>query len=170
MMRHYEESALIRATLQEVFDYVDDHARFSSHMSEGSWMMGGGRMRVDLDEGGGQRLGSHIRLSGRVFGINLFLDEVVIERNPPRKKVWETVGNPRLLVIGQYRMGWLIDENKEGSLLKVFIDYDLPKTRGGRWLGTLFGGLYPRWCVRQMINGVQAEFKKSISKKKETIP
>jgi hypothetical protein len=35
-------------------------------------------------------------MSGKVVGVDLFLDEVIREREPPRRKVWETVGTPRL--------------------------------------------------------------------------
>ncbi|HEU4692090.1 MAG TPA: SRPBCC family protein, partial [Vicinamibacterales bacterium] len=94
--RHFESSAFIDASAEHVFAFVDDHSRFSSHMNESSWMMGGGRMSVELDEAKGQAAGSHIRLSGRVFGISLYLDEVVTRRDPPTNKVWETVGAPRL--------------------------------------------------------------------------
>lgn len=47
-----------------------------------------------VDEGHGQRVGSHIRVSGRVLGIDLSLDELVTEREPPTLKIWETVGSP----------------------------------------------------------------------------
>ena len=156
--RHFEESAHIPASPKEVYDYVDDHSRFSSHMSESSWMMGGGKMNIEVDEGLGQKVGSHIRLSGKVFGLNLYLDEVVILHDPPRKKVWETVGNPRLLIIGNNRMGLEISEESKGSRLKVFIDYDLPKG-GTRWLGRLFGRMYAKWCVGQMLRGAEGQFK-----------
>lgn len=105
MPRHLETSAFIDASPEDVFAFVDDHSRFSSHMSQSSWMMGGGRMSVNLDEAKGQAVGSHIRLSGRVFGVPVHLDEVVTRREPPIYKVWETVGAPRLLVIGAYSMG-----------------------------------------------------------------
>jgi hypothetical protein len=97
---HHESSVFIDGAAEDVFAFVDDHSRFSSHMSESSWMMGDGRMTVDLDEAKGQAVGSHIRLSGRVFGVSVYLDEVVTRRDPPANKVWETVGAPRLLVIG----------------------------------------------------------------------
>lgn len=67
--------------------------------------MGGGRMETMVDEGRGQKIGSHIRLSGKAFGISVALDEVVTRYEPPRFKTWETVGTPKLLVIGHYRMG-----------------------------------------------------------------
>jgi hypothetical protein len=158
-MRHYEESAFIHGSPNQVFDYVDDHSRLSSHMSESSWMMGGGRMSIEVDEGRGQVVGSHIRLGGKVFGIKVFLDEVVTHRESPRKKVWETVGNPKLLVIGKYSMGVEIYDEKGGSRLRVFIDYELPTEASTRWLGYLLGGMYAKWCVRQMLRDAREQFK-----------
>ena len=155
--RHYENTALIPAPAEELFAYVDDHARFSSHMSQSSWMMGGGRMDVLVDEGRGQKVGSHIRISGTAFGIQLFLDEVVTRHEPPRIKTWETVGELRLLVIGHYGMGIEITPQGSDSVMRVYIDYDLPTTNV--WLGRLFGGMYAKWCVGQMMGGAQNQFK-----------
>src|SRR3972149_11669376 len=101
-LRHYENSTFISASAEEIFAYIDDHKRFSSHMGQSSWMMGGGKMEVTVDEGHGQKVGSHIRLSGKAFGIKLFLDEIVTWHEPPFVKMWKTVGNLKLLVIGQY--------------------------------------------------------------------
>jgi hypothetical protein len=152
-MRHCESSVLITTTPEEAFAFIDDHTRFSSHMNESSWMMGGGRMSVELDAARGKAVGSHIRLSGRVFGVGLSLDEVVTQRNPPTNKVWETVGVPRLLVIGPYAMGVEITPVDNGSRIRVFIDYELPKGWATYWLGLLFSRVYARWCVDQMIKG-----------------
>jgi hypothetical protein len=156
--RHHENSRWIASPPRDVFAFIDDHARFSSHMRESSWMMGGGRMTVELDDAKGQALDSHIRLSGRVFGIRLFVDEVVTRREPPLVKVWKTVGAPRLIVIGAYTMGVHITPDGGGSELYVVIDYDLPSRWPMSWLGRLFGGVYARWCVTQMLSGVWGHF------------
>ena len=156
--RHHERDQFVAAAPEEVFAFVDDHARFSAHMSESSWMMGGGRMSVELDEARGQAEGSHIRLSGRVFGVRLYLDEVVTRRNPPTDKVWATVGAPRLLVIGEYEMGVRITPEDGGSHVRVFIDYEPPKGWASYWLGRLVGGFYARWCVDQMLVGMARAF------------
>lgn len=155
--RHYEESAVIPSTPAEVFSYVDDHSRLSSHMNKSSWMMAGGKMDTQMDEGKGQKVGSHIRMGGKIFGIHLFLDEVIIEHNPPRRKVWKTVGNPKLLVIGHYQMGIEIHPRDKQSHFKVFIDYELPGGGTG-WMGYLFGDMYAKWCVRQMLDSVRSHF------------
>lgn len=156
--RHRHGSVLIGAPPEQVFAYVDDHEQLASHMNESSWMMGGGRMVTELDERRGKAVGSHIRMIGTVFGMRLFLDEVVTLRTPPSEKVWETVGTPRLLVIGAYEMGFYIRPEPGGTRLYVFIDYDLPGKWIGRIFGWMFGGLYARWCVRQMLNGAARHF------------
>lgn len=105
---HEEASAVVTARAEQVFAFVDDHAQFSSHMSQSSWMMAGSHMEIALDPDHGQTVGSRIRLSGRLFGIPLSVAEVVTERTPPHRKVWATTASPRLLVIGHYRMGFEI--------------------------------------------------------------
>ncbi len=156
--RHYESSALVHATPAELFSHVDDPARLSSHMSESSWMMGGSRLSTEVDRGGGKIVGSHIRMGGRVLGVQLALDEAVTERNPPHRKVWETIGEPRLLVIGHYRMGFDIAQQGHGSTFRVFIDYALPRSAPARWLGRLFGRFYARWCTERMVNDAVRHF------------
>ncbi len=150
--KHYKESVLIQASPEEIFVFADDHENFSAHMTKSSWMMGGGTMNIETDEGHGQKIGSHIRMSGRAFGFNLFLDEVITQYDPPRTKAWETVGEIRLLVIGHYKLGFKIEPQNNESKFIVFIDYNLPVKN--KWLGTLFGKMYAKWCVKQMINGV----------------
>ena len=155
---HYEDSADIAATDAAVFAFVDDHAQFSSHMSESSWMMGGSQMSTRTDEGKAQAVGSHIVMSGRVLGLHLELDEVVTVHRPPTEKVWETVGKPRLLVIGQYRMRVTVRPTTNGSHLTVAIGYGLPDGALTYWLGRLFGAMYAKWCVKQMLDGVVTHF------------
>ena len=82
LAHHYEASALVQAPMEKVFAYVDDPTRLASHMSKSSWMMGGGQMEIELDSGRGQNVGSRIRLAGKVFGMQLSVEEVVTKRSP----------------------------------------------------------------------------------------
>ena len=156
--RHEEHTGTVAAAPQQLFERLDDHSRLSAHMSKRSWKMGWGRMETVLDPGRGQVIGSHIILRGRVFGIRLYLDEVVTSRQVPHRKVWETVGEPRLLVIGRYSMGFEIRPEDAGSRLRVFIEYDLPATGIARLLGRWFGRAYAQWCTRQMVVEAQRTF------------
>lgn len=154
--RHDECTVFVAGFPEEVFAFADDHSKFSAHMSGSSWMMLGSKMATATDAELGQKVGSHITMTGNVLGIPLSLDEVVVERIPPWEKAWETVGAPRLLVIGAYRMGFRVLRHERGAVLNVFIDYDLPAQL--RWLGKLIGHRYARWCVKQMAVGVERHF------------
>ena len=161
LTRRAESSAMVQAPADIVFAHIDDPTRLSSHMSKSSWMMGGGRMEVEVDEGLGQTVGSRIRLAGRAFGIELSVEETVTERDPPRRKVWETTAFPKLLVIGQYRMGFQLLPVLDHTNLRVFIEYALPAKAPARWLGLLFAGSYARWCARRMADDAEKHFESS---------
>jgi hypothetical protein len=109
-------------------------------------------MTLESDAGQGKEVGSRLRLHGIVCGLRLSMEEAVVERTPPYRKFWETIGEPRLLVIGRYRMGFEIEALGSSSRLTVFIEYDRPSASATRWLGVLFGGRYARWCTERMAN------------------
>ena len=147
----------VDADPETLFEHLDDHERLASHMMQSSAMMAGSSMNFAFDHGGGRMLGSRIGMSGKVLGLALEMSEIVIERGPPRRKVWETEGNPRLLVIGAYRMGFDIAPKGIGSRLSVFIEYDLPPWPW-RLLGLIAGRFYALWCVRSMANDAVHKF------------
>lgn len=159
--RHYEETVKVLADAKTVFNFADNPANFSSHMNKSSWMMGGSKMQTQTDNGNGQQIGSHIMMKGNVLGIGLFLDEVVTQHEPPYKKAWETVGKINLVVIDHYKLGFEITPIDNYSMLKVYIDYNLPNSFKTQWLGVLFGRMYAKWCVRQMLYGVKEHFEKN---------
>jgi hypothetical protein len=154
---HVESRVSVSASADAVFAHLDDHTRLAKHMTKPSWMMAGSRMSVELDAALGKAKGSRIRLSGKVLGIPLSVDEIVTEHSAPVRKVWETEGVPRLLVVGPYRMGFDIEPRGVVSVLNVFIDYAMPNNWVGRWLPFL-GNVYARWCTRQMANDAALHF------------
>lgn len=155
---HEESSALIQAPIGKVFAFLDDPLALSAHMGKSSMMMMGSRMLVEVDAGGGKVLNSKISMHGSLLGITVALEEVIIERHEPYKKLWETIGTPQLLVIAHYRMGFELTPKGDLSMLRVFIDYNLPSTAPGSWLGRLLGGTYARWCTKQMASDAAKHF------------
>jgi hypothetical protein len=146
-----ESTGVVDAAPAQVFAHLDDQARLSAHMTKSSWMMGGGRMELTADAGQFRVLGSKLRLAGSAFGIGLFLEEVVTGYEPPVQKTWETVGSPRLVVIGAYRMGFVLSPAGRGTSVQVWIDYSLPEGGISKLLGRFFAGMYARWCTRRMV-------------------
>ena len=130
---------------------LDDHERLAAHMAKPSWRMGWATMQIITDKKRPRGVGSHIALRGRVFGFRLSVDEEVTRYEPPTLKQWETTEEPNLLVIGHYRMAFSTDAERDGTKLRVTIDYNHPTSAFTRFLGVLFGRIYTRWCTRQMV-------------------
>ncbi len=152
---HVEASADLPGSQRSVFDALDSPRCLAAHMESNTLMMAGTRMAIELDEGGGRAVGSHIGMTGRVLGMALRVDEVVTAYEPPWCKVWETIDEPRLLVIGRYRMGFGVEPLGTGSRARIWIDYCLPAGGLARWLGAAVGRLYARWCTQQILLGIR---------------
>lgn len=144
-----EKSIDLAVSPVTLFDALDDHARLTEHMAGMSWMMGGGKMALELDQLGGRAVGSTMKLVGSAFGMRMALTERVTERVPPTRKSWETIDSPDLLVIGDYRMGFDIAAHGGGSRLTMRIDF--APSRNHPWVSRWLGGLYARWCVNEML-------------------
>lgn len=157
-MKSQRSEGHVAADAATLFAYLDEHAQLSSHMSRPSWRLGGGQMAIETDAAGSKAVGSRIRLGGRVFGIALEVRTQVTERDVPVRKAWATVDEPRLLVVGSYRMGFEVQPEASGCLLRVFIEYEAPRGSVGRLFAMLLGDTYARWCTRQMVVDAQAHF------------
>lgn len=158
---HFESNIDVDAAAGDIFTLLDDHSRLSAHMTKPSRMMAGSVMTLEFDVSKGRAVGAFIRLTGRVLGIPLSVEEVVTERNPPLRKVWNTIGSPQLVVIGSYRMGYEITPKSPSSHLRVFIDYAPPDGPISYWLGRLFGNIYARWCTQRMTKDAATHFNES---------
>lgn len=152
---HYEVVGELPVKVERAFEYLDDPMKLSSHMNASSGMMMGSKMETRLDEGRGQKLGSKIIMEGKVLGITLFLEEIISSREPPFRKEWTIIGEPRLLVIGAYKMGFELKSVGQKTSMRMYIEYNLPKPIFSRILGLFFSGFYARWCTKQMLRAAQ---------------
>jgi len=145
--RHYESIGVVRTSAARLFAHLDDHARLASHMSKSSWMMAGGRMDLEWDEARGQQVGSRIRLAGSVLGINLAVDETVIERDPPRRKVWETTGVP---IVGHWSLPDEIRSHPDG---RCSATSGLHRLLAANEVAFALAGVPLRRLLRQVVYG-----------------
>lgn len=153
---HFIESTIIQAPPEEVFKYIDDHEKYYSHVMSFSKILGG-NMNLEMDEQRGQAVGSRIRLAGKVFGKSLELEEVITKRQPPNTKVWETIGTPQFLIVGQYMYSVQIEPHNEGSTLTITFDSNPPL--GSSLIRRLFSDFYSKQCAREMVKFVRTQFK-----------
>lgn len=162
--RYSEAQGRVDASRHALFDFLDDHANLGAHMSRPSGMMFGSIMKVQMDHDRTRRVGSRFGFEGRVLGLPLEVQEVVIARDPPVSKRWETTSEPRLWVIGRYQMGFALTPTEEGATqLHVDIEYELPARGLARLLGRLFASVYAKWCTEQMVTEAQRHFEKRVA-------
>lgn len=154
---HHETEVTLHTSAQAAFDFLDDFRKLSAHMERPSAMMLGSRMEISTDDGGGRAVGSRVRMTGRVLGMRLSLEEVVIEREPPTRKAWDIV-QARLVVIGPYRLGFELTPRNGHCDLRVFIDYDWPKGTFARCLAAVLAKGYARWCTERMAKDAAGHF------------
>lgn len=161
MQRRYDHSCesmkIVSASPELLFAYLDDHENLARHMMQSEGMMAGSAMHFEFDAARGRTIGSEIRMRGKVLGISLAVRETVTERVPPYRKAWETEPNPRLLVVGRYRMGFEIAAEGHRSRLTVFIAYALPPWPW-RLLALIAHRLYARWCTQSMAADAEHHF------------
>jgi hypothetical protein len=159
-----EAKGRIGASAATVFDFLDDQANLSAHMSKPSGMMMGTTMDIHMEADHTRSVGSRFGFTGRVLGVPLAVEEVVTSRTVPSGKTWETTSEPLLWVIGAYAMGFELNPQGSSCELRVFIRYAHPEAPVSRVLGVLFGWLYARWCTRQMVRDAQAHFAMPLAK------
>ena len=115
-------------------------------------------MTYVFDDAKGRAVGSVIKMGGNVLGLKLSVEEAVVERTPPLRKSWETLGRPHLLVIGGYRMGFEIAPARDQNRLRVFINYNHPRGLLGRLLAFFFARMYARWCISRMADAARSDY------------
>lgn len=159
LILHHSSYVDISVSPEQLFDFLNNPYNLSSHMSKSSLMMMGSKMKIETDIEKGQKLGSEIRLTGKFLGINIFVKESVVELEKPFKKAWQTQGEQKLIIIEQYKMGFIITPTNKSSHLEVYIDYTLPQSGISSVLGKLFGHLYAKWCAEKMTQDAYDHFK-----------
>jgi len=161
-MMMYEESATstieLLAPPQQVFEFLDDPAVVGAHMQKPSLMMLGATMEYDVDAGNGQVVGSIVKMRGKVLGMELFVEEIVTEWQPPWRKSWQTLGHPKLLVIDSYHMDFVVSPISGGSRVIVKIQYSYSRSPLGSWLGGVPARAYAKWCVSKMTTDAGSHF------------
>lgn len=164
---HLSQSIMIHATPEKVFAYMDDIHNTGWHMEKTSMPLMGGKMSVEILSKQRSGLGSTFRWTGRVLGLTIDFTETVVRWVANEERVWRTVGDPRILIIGNYEMRFFTKQVLQGTQLTVEIDYELPKPLFWNFMGRLLASSYSRWCLTNMCNDARAALEHDAS---PTIP
>lgn len=159
MVMGYSSEVVIRAPAAEVFAYIDDIRNVAAHMSaHRSAAMAGSRLAVEIVGRQASGVGAVYRYTGRVLGLVLDFEERVTRYAPPTLKEWQTMGQPRMLILGSYVMTFMVTATAASEArLAVDLRYTLPTARPWRWIGRALAPFYARWCVEAILSGSRQE-------------
>lgn len=150
-MRTYSNSIFIKASQAKVFSHMNNLANTGMHMMKDSAAMMGSRLALEQLSDNKTGLNSKFRWYGKTMGLSMDFTVRVTKWIDNEEKVWETIGAARMIILSWYRMYLKLSSKNDGTLVKLGIDYNLPKNLFWRIIGALLAPLYASWCVNNML-------------------
>lgn len=163
IMRIIEKTKTYKAIPEIVFGCLDDLGVTGMHMSQSSMPLMGGKM--DLEFLTPQKTGLHTkyRWTGKVLWWPLDFSVEVTEWVRGRKKTWETIGSPEMVIFSWFRMKLRVEEIPGGSIAYLSIGYKKAKGFFNKIICSLVGDWYSRWCLRKMLTDSEAKINTLVS-------
>jgi hypothetical protein len=153
------------ASPDEVFKTIDDLGVTGSHMTQSSMMMMGSKLNLDFLTSHKTGLGSSYGWSGKMMGIHMAFTVEVTKWIAGKEKIWETIGETKLIIYSWYRMHLKIKPNSSYTEAELSISYEKPKSFFNKILCFLFADWYCKWCLKKMLN----DSKKMLNDSKEVL-
>jgi hypothetical protein len=160
-MKTKTKVTVIDATPEVVFAYMDNLSNTGMHMTEKSSMMMGSKLQLEQLSENATGPNAKFRWFGKMMGFTLDFTVVVTNWIKSREKIWETVGDAKMIIMKWYRMHLVISPEGKNTRVELSIAYLKPGNIFFRIIALLLGPLYANWCLNNMLN----DSKKSLEKK-----
>jgi hypothetical protein len=154
-MKTIERSKIYRASLEEVFDCLDDLSITGMHMTESSMPMMGGKMNLEFLTKHKTGLGTKYRWTGKVLRMTLYFTVEVTHWKRGKEKTWQTVGKAKMILYSWFRMHLYVDKVAEGCIAYLSISYRKPKGFFERILSFFLADWYCKWCLNNMLQDTE---------------
>ncbi len=158
-MKTIKKTEIYNASRAQVFRCIDNLAITGTHITTSSSLMIGSKLNLEFLTKNHTGLGSKCRWTGKMMGM---LIDVAVEETkwvPGVEKIWETIGETKLIIYSWYRIQLLITDIPEGiSQAELSITYKKPGRLFYKILSFFFADWYCKWCLKKML----AEAKKAI--------
>lgn len=151
-MKTKSQSILVHSSPDKVFAYMDAIGNTGMHMTKSSMPMMGGKLElIQLSK---NSTGPHAKFNwkGKVLWMKLDFTVEVREWKKDQVKVWETVGESKIIILSWYRMRLLLTPIKECTWVDLSISYNIPQNFFGKILAFFLADWYANWCLKNMLN------------------
>ena len=144
-----------------VFRHLDNLGITGMHMTQSSMMMMGSKLDLEFLTENHLGLGTKYRWTGKMMGIKMDFTVEVTKWIEGEEKIWETIGQPKLIIYSWYRMHLKVAKIQEGTSVELSISYERPNGLFYRILSFLFADWYCRWCLKHMLEDCRKALTKS---------
>lgn len=152
--KHLSNQIIVQASPAEVFSRLDDMTEIGKHMTESSMPLMGSKLKFAILSPNETDIGATYRYYGKIMGLTLDITEVVRRYKLNEEKFWETIGEPKIIIMSHYVLGFQLKPTTGGTQATFSIDYEIPQRGLGKVLGILLSNWYAHWCLRMMLDRV----------------
>lgn len=150
-MKSIKRNEIYNASPEQVFKCIDDLGVTGMHMTQSSMMMMGSKLNLEFITENHTGLGSKYRWTGKMMGLPMDFTVEVTKWISNNEKIWETIGETKLIIYSGYRMQLIILPTLNDSKAKLSISYENPKGFFNKILSFLFADWYCKWCLKHML-------------------
>lgn len=152
-MRILTQNIIINSTPAKVFAYMDNIGNTGMHMTKSSKPMMGSKLELKQLSENATGLNSKFRWYGKMMGFTMDFIVVVTKWIKDNEKVWETIGQAKMIILGWYRMHLVILPSPFGpnTEVELSISYTKPKNIFFKFIAFFLATLYANWCLNNML-------------------
>ena len=157
-MKTIKRTQTYNAAAEKVFSHLDDLGVTGSHMTKSSAMMMGSKLHLEYLTLNHTGPGSKYRWTGTMMGMEMNFTVEVIQWIEGVEKVWETIGEAKLIIYSWYRMHLLVYPKGNTTQAELSITYEKPKDWFLKIISFLFADWYCNWCLKNMLIDAKRQF------------
>jgi hypothetical protein len=150
-LRTVTRAKIFNASPEDVFKNLDDLGVTGTHMTNSSAMLMGSKLELTYLTSQHSGQGSTYRWTGKMMGIPMDFTVVVTKWVKDKEKIWQTVGDSKLIIYSWYRMMLKIEPVSNGTRVTLSIGYRRPQSLILKIISFLFADLYCIWCLKKML-------------------
>ena len=150
-MKTLSKNIIIHSTAEKVFACMDDIADTGMHMTKSSIPMMGSKLELKQLSENATGLNSKFRWFGKMMGFTMDFTVVVTKWIKDKEKVWETIGKPKMIILGWYQMRLLVSAEAQNIKAVLSITYTKPKNIFFKFIAFFLAPLYSNWCLNNIL-------------------
>jgi len=104
---------------------------------------------------------------GKVMGFTMGFTVVVTKWIKEKEKVWETVGETKMIIMKWYRMQLLVIPYLQSTKVTLSIAYTKPDNIFFKFVAFFLAPMYANWCLNNMLNGSKKDLENKTFKQAE---